>query len=39
MVSKKKNLLFVLGWDRKYDPRDHRLASLGNPRDTQVVSV
>ena len=33
VVSKKKNPLKVCGWDRKSVPRDHRLSSLGKPRD------
>ena len=32
-VEQKKNPLFVLGWDRKIHPVDHRLSSLGKPRD------
>ena len=33
MVSKKNNQLFLWGWDRKSDPRNHRLSSLGKPHD------
>ena len=32
VVSKKNNPLFVWGCDRKSVPRDHRLSSLGKPR-------
>ena len=31
MVSKKTNILFMRGLDRKFVPRDHRLASLVMP--------
>ena len=34
-MSKKKNPLFVWGYDRKSVPRDHRLSSFGKPRDAE----
>ena len=36
MVSKKNNLLFVRGSDRKIRPPDHRLSSLGKPHDANI---
>ena len=38
MVSKKENPLFVREWERKSLPRDHRLSSLGKPRDANQRS-
>ena len=39
VVSKKKNPLFVLGRIEKSVPRDHRLSSLGKPRDAKRRSA
>ena len=38
MVSKKKNELFVWGWDRKIHPHNHGLSSLNKPYDAKQRS-